>query len=70
MSLRFRKTITLAPGLRLNLGARGVSLSAGPRGASVTLGRNGLFGNVGPPGDRPLLPDPPRRAPRERRGTG
>jgi len=50
MSLRFRKTITLAPGLRLNLGARGVSLSAGPRGASVTLGRNGLFGNVGLPG--------------------
>lgn len=50
MSLRFRKTITLAPGLRLNLGDRGVSLSAGPRGASVTLGRNGLFGNVGLPG--------------------
>lgn len=50
MSLRFRKTITLAPGLRLNVGARGVSLSAGPRGASVTLGRNGLFGNVGLPG--------------------
>lgn len=50
MSLRFRKTITLAPGLRLNLGARGISLSAGPRGASVTLGRNGLFGNVGLPG--------------------
>lgn len=50
MSLRFRKTITLAPGLRINLGARGVSLSAGPRGASVTLGRNGLFGNVGLPG--------------------
>lgn len=50
MSMRFRKTITLAPGLRLNLGARGVSVSAGPRGASVTLGRNGLFGNVGLPG--------------------
>jgi len=50
MSLRFRKTITLAPGLRLNLGARGASLSAGPRGASVTFGRNGLFGNVGLPG--------------------
>lgn len=50
MSLRFRKTITLAPGLRLNLGARGASLSAGPRGASVTLGRNGIFGSVGLPG--------------------
>lgn len=50
MALRFRKTITLAPGLRLNLGKRGASLSAGPRGASVTFGRNGLFGNVGLPG--------------------
>lgn len=50
MSLRFRRTITLAPGLRLNLGARGVSLSAGPRGASVTIGRNGVYGNVGMPG--------------------
>jgi hypothetical protein len=50
MSLRFRKTITLAPGLRINLGTRGASLSAGPRGASVTFGRNGIFGNVGLPG--------------------
>lgn len=50
MSFRFRKSITLAPGLRLNLGTRGASLSAGPRGASVTIGRNGIFGNVGLPG--------------------
>ena len=50
MGFRFRKTITLAPGLRLNLGTRGASLSAGPRGASVTFGRNGVFGNVGIPG--------------------
>lgn len=50
MGFRFRKTIKLAPGLRLNLGTRGASLSAGPRGASVTFGRNGVFGNVGIPG--------------------
>ena len=50
MSLRFRKTITLAPGLRLNLGTRGPSLSVGPRGASMTFGRRGVFGNVGLPG--------------------
>lgn len=50
MGFRFRKTITLAPGLRLNLGTKGASLSAGPRGASVTFGRNGVFGNVGIPG--------------------
>lgn len=50
MSLRFRRTITLAPGLRINLGTRGASLSAGPRGASVTAGRNGVFANVRLPG--------------------
>lgn len=50
MALRFRKSVRLAPGLRLNLGTRGASLSAGPRGASITFGRNGLFGNVGIPG--------------------
>lgn len=50
MGFRFRKTITLAPGLRLNLGTKGASLSAGPRGASLTFGRNGVFGNVGIPG--------------------
>jgi hypothetical protein len=50
MAFRFRNTIRLAPGIRLNLGRRGVSLSAGVRGASVTLGKNGLWGNVGAPG--------------------
>ena len=50
MAFRFRNTIRLAPGIRLNLGKRGISLSAGVRGASVTLGKNGLWGNVGAPG--------------------
>lgn len=50
MAFRFRNSIRLAPGIRLNLGKRGVSLSAGVKGASVTLGKNGLWGNVGAPG--------------------
>ena len=50
MAFRFRRSIRLAPGLRLNLGKRGVSLSAGVRGASVTLGKNGTYANVGIPG--------------------
>ena len=50
MTLRFRRTLRIAPGLRLNLGKRGVSVSAGVRGAGVTLGRQGLYGNVGAPG--------------------
>lgn len=50
MTLRFRRTLRIAPGLRLNLGKRGVSVSAGVRGAGVTLSRQGLYGNVGAPG--------------------
>ena len=47
MALRFRRTLKIMPGVRLNLGKRGVSVSAGVRGANVTLGQQGLYGNVG-----------------------
>ena len=50
MAFRFRHTLRIAPGIRLNIGKRGVSLSTGVRGASVTLGNNGVWGNVGLPG--------------------
>lgn len=50
MAFRFRRTVSIFPGVRINLGKRGVSVSAGVRGANVTLGRNGLYGNVGLPG--------------------
>ncbi|MCK4621671.1 MAG: DUF4236 domain-containing protein [Desulfuromonadales bacterium] len=50
MALRFRRSVKIAPGIRMNLGKRGVSLSAGVRGASVTYGRGGLYGNAGLPG--------------------
>jgi hypothetical protein len=50
MAIRFRRTIKLAPGLRLNFGKRGVSLSAGIRGLNLTLGKNGAFVNAGLPG--------------------
>lgn len=50
MALRFRRSVKIAPGLRINVGKRGMSLSAGGRGATVTMGKNGLYGNVGIPG--------------------
>lgn len=50
MALRFRRSIKLAPGLRLNLSKSGVSLSAGPRGASMTFGSKGTYLNTGIPG--------------------
>lgn len=45
MGWGFRKTIRIAPGLRLNLGKRSAGLSLGRRGARVsanTRGRKGL----------------------------
>ena len=50
MAIRFRRSVTIVPGVRINIGKRGASLSAGPRGSSVTVGRQGVFGNVGLPG--------------------
>ncbi|MEZ4816289.1 MAG: DUF4236 domain-containing protein [Bdellovibrionota bacterium] len=51
MSFRFRRTLKIAPGLRLNLGKTGVSLSAGVRGARVTFGsKRGTTATVGLPG--------------------
>ena len=39
MPLRFRRTLRLVPGLRLNLAKRGASLSLGERGTSLNFGR-------------------------------
>jgi len=50
MGLRFRRTLTLLPGVRINFGIGGPSLSLGPRGASVTIGKRGVYGNAGLPG--------------------
>lgn len=50
MSLRFRKSIKLAPGVRWNISNGGSSWSFGPRGASVNVGKRGTFLNAGIPG--------------------
>lgn len=50
MSLRFRKSFKLAPGIRMNLSGSGVSWTVGPRGASVGIGRRGAHLNSGIPG--------------------
>jgi hypothetical protein len=41
MGLRFRKIISILPGLRLNVSKSGVSTSLGGRGATVNVGANG-----------------------------
>ncbi|MBA0038808.1 DUF4236 domain-containing protein [Pantoea sp. BIGb0393] len=50
MGFRFRKSISIIPGVRMNLSTSGASLSVGPRGASVSFGKCGTFANLGLPG--------------------
>lgn len=50
MTLRFRKSIKLAPGIRWNISGSGTSWTIGPRGASVGIGKRGAFLNSGIPG--------------------
>ena len=50
MSFRFRRTVRILPGLRLNFSKSGVSTSAGKRGANVTVGQGQTRTTVGAPG--------------------
>lgn len=50
MSLRFRKSIKIAPGIKMNLGGSGISWTLGPRGASIGIGARGTYLNTGIPG--------------------
>jgi len=50
VGFRFRRSIKLLPGVRVNLGAKSASVSLGRRGASVNIGKRGVRANVGIPG--------------------
>lgn len=50
MALRFTRRFGIVPGLRLNLGKRGVSVSVGTKGAWFTAGTKGVHTSVGVPG--------------------
>ncbi len=50
MGLRFRKRVTILPGLSLNISKSGVGVSAGPRGAKVGVGPRGVHRSLGLPG--------------------
>ena len=51
MGFRFRKSIKVVPGVRINLTKKGVSsVSVGKRGATVNVGKKGTRGTVGIPG--------------------
>ena len=50
MGLQFRRSIKIAPGIRINFGKKSTSVSVGPRGAKVTMGTNGTHVSAGIPG--------------------
>ena len=50
MTFRFRSSIKILPGIRLNFGKRGISTSIGVRGAHITFGKTGTHTAVGLPG--------------------
>ena len=50
MGFRFSRRLRILPGLRLNLGRRGVSVSVGVKGAHITLGTSGRRATIGLPG--------------------
>lgn len=50
MGFRFRRSVKIAPGIRLNLGKSGASVSLGGRGARVTIGNKRITQTIGLPG--------------------
>ncbi len=51
MGWRFRRSVKVAPGVRLNFGKRSAGVSIGPRGAKLSVNTKGQYGkSVGLPG--------------------
>lgn len=51
MGLNFRKSFRIAPGVRLNVGKKGISsISVGGKGARVSVGKKGVRSTVSAPG--------------------
>jgi hypothetical protein len=50
MGFRFRKSVKLFPGVKINLGKTGVTTTIGGPGASINVGKRGTRGTVGIPG--------------------
>lgn len=50
MGMRYRKSIKICKGVRMNLSKSGPSLSLGGRGCSVNINKHGVRNTVGIPG--------------------
>ena len=49
-SWSYRKRVTIAPGVRLNISKKGISTTFGVRGTSINVGEKGVYLNTGIPG--------------------
>ena len=50
MGFRFRKSVKVLPGVKLNISKSGISTSVGRRGATVNFSKRGTRATVGIPG--------------------
>jgi Protein of unknown function (DUF4236)/Bacterial SH3 domain len=50
MGFRFRRSVRLLPGIRLNFGLRGISTSVGGKGFTLNFSKRGVRSTVGIPG--------------------
>ena len=50
MPLRFRRTLKIGPGVKLNFSKSGVSTTVGPKGFHFTFGKRGIRRSIGIPG--------------------
>jgi len=50
MGWRYRRSVKLLPGARVNISKTGTSLSVGRRGATVNIGKRGVRSTFGIPG--------------------
>ena len=50
MGIRFRKSIKIMPGVRVNVSKSGFSTTVGAKGASINIGKKGVYANAGIPG--------------------
>ena len=50
MPLRVRRSVKIAPGVKMNLSKRGASVSVGTKGATTNVSKSGARSTVGVPG--------------------
>ena len=50
MGVRYRKSVKIMPGVRVNISKSGLSTTIGSKGASVNIGKKGVYANAGIPG--------------------